>query len=186
MFFVGTSEIFLLLTLYQITILASSSSTPPQANTHHQCLDHQKSAAQENFLGYFSLEGELWDLKTECYSWEGVWCNGVGHVTKLDLSPLVYQTQQLISRPNLEMLFQNLSFLVELNLDCVDMSAHSSSWCEAISHALPNLKECWVWLTLLFLVVFVPLSWVCFLCELHLDGISLSSIAPNLLVNSST
>jgi hypothetical protein len=128
----------------------------------------------------------LWDLKTECCSWEGVWCNGVGHVTKLDLSPLVYQTQQLISRPNLEMLFQNLSFLVELNLDCVDMSAHSSSWCEAISHALPNLKECWVWLTLLFLVVFVPLSWVCFLCELHLDGISLSSIAPNLLVNSST
>jgi hypothetical protein len=72
MFFVGTSEIFLLLTLYQITILASSSSTPPQANTHHQCLDHQKSAAQENFLGYFSLEGELLDLKTECCSWEGV------------------------------------------------------------------------------------------------------------------
>ncbi|KAL9384156.1 hypothetical protein Peur_024479 [Populus x canadensis] len=63
----------------KITILASSSSTPPQAKSHHQCLDHQKSAAQENFLGYFSLE---------------------------------------------------------------DLSAHSSSWCEAISHALPNLKEC--------------------------------------------
>jgi hypothetical protein len=71
-FFVGTLEIFLLLTLYQITILASSSSTPPQAKSHHQCLDHQKSAAQENFLGYFSLEGELWDLKTDCCSWEGV------------------------------------------------------------------------------------------------------------------
>ncbi|KAI5570263.1 hypothetical protein BDE02_11G016200 [Populus trichocarpa] len=126
--------------------IASSLSTAPKA-AHHRCRDDQRSAfaqLQENLkFPVSSSKAELWDVKTDCCSWEGVTCNDVGHATRLDLSFAYYEYGDSISlkKPNLGMLFQNLiSFLVELNLDYVNISAQGSNWCEVISHVLPNLR----------------------------------------------
>ncbi|CAK7351461.1 unnamed protein product [Dovyalis caffra] len=121
-----------------INILASSS-TPPQADNQRSALAllHQNLM----IIGDYSPEAELWDwdLKTDCCSWMGVVCNGDGLVTELVLFSPISATLKLKS-PILEMVFQNLSFLVRVSLDDVGLSAQSSSWCEAISHLLPNLR----------------------------------------------
>ncbi|CAK7324631.1 unnamed protein product, partial [Dovyalis caffra] len=136
--------LLLLFLLLHPSSLASSLSTNPKA-THHQCLYHQKSSLvqlQENLLEYsFTThsysKADLWDLTTDCCSWQGLACNGDGLVTQLDLSgfPMLK-----LENPILELVFQNLSFLVEIILADVDLSAQSSSWCEAISPLLPNLR----------------------------------------------
>ncbi|CAK7351467.1 unnamed protein product [Dovyalis caffra] len=94
-------------------VLASSSTPPPQADTHPQCLDHQRSALSllhHNLMimGDYSPDDELqdWDLKTDCCSWDGVACNGDGLVTELDLSPPVSATLKL-ENPVLEMTSQH-------------------------------------------------------------------------------
>ncbi|KAF8402607.1 hypothetical protein HHK36_010696 [Tetracentron sinense] len=42
--------------------------------------------------------------------------------------------------PDLKTLVRNLSSLIELRLDGVNISAHGGEWCQALSSALPNLK----------------------------------------------
>ncbi|KAG2690920.1 hypothetical protein I3760_09G212700 [Carya illinoinensis] len=42
--------------------------------------------------------------------------------------------------PNLKMLVQNLSELIEIHLDGVNISAPGNEWCEALSSSLPNLR----------------------------------------------
>jgi len=45
-----------------------------------------------------------------------------------------------LENPNLNMLVQNLSELMELYLDLVNISAQGYEWCEALSSSLPNLR----------------------------------------------
>ncbi|CAK7324632.1 unnamed protein product [Dovyalis caffra] len=138
--------LLLLFLLLHPSSLASSLSTTPKA-THHHCLYHQRSSLlqlQENLLEYsFTThsysKADLWDLKTDCCSWLGVACNGDGLVTQLYLSGPDCPMLKL-ENPILELVFQNLSFLVQIILADVDLSAQSSSWCEAISPLLPNLR----------------------------------------------
>ncbi|KAJ6769608.1 LEUCINE-RICH REPEAT RECEPTOR PROTEIN KINASE EMS1-LIKE-RELATED [Salix purpurea] len=179
-----------LLSLYQVT-LASSLSTAPKA-AHHRCRDDQRSAfaqLQENlkFPESFS-KAELWDLKTDCCSWEGVTCNDAGHATQLDLSFASGEDGDSVSleKPNLGMLFQNLSFLVELHLDYVNISAQGSNWCEVISKVLPNLRVLSLSNSSLSGPLCSSLLKLHFLSELDLSqNPELSSISPSFLVNSS-
>lgn len=179
-----------LLSLYQASI-ASSLSTAPKA-AHHRCRDDQRSAfaqLQENLkFPVSSSKAELWDLKTDCCSWEGVTCNDVGHATRLDLSFAYYEYGDSISlkKPNLGMLLQNLSFLVELNLDYVNISAQGSNWCEVISHVLPNLRVLSLSNSGISGPLCSSLSKLHFLSKLDLHSNSeLSSIPPSFLANSS-
>jgi Leucine-rich repeat (LRR) protein len=45
-----------------------------------------------------------------------------------------------LENPNLNMLVQNLSELIELHLDDVVISAQGKEWCHALSSSLPNLR----------------------------------------------
>ncbi|KAG6643446.1 hypothetical protein CIPAW_09G212300 [Carya illinoinensis] len=45
-----------------------------------------------------------------------------------------------LENPNLKMLVQNLSELIEIHLDGVNISAPGNEWCEALSSSLPNLR----------------------------------------------
>ncbi|KAK8648476.1 hypothetical protein V6N13_129228 [Hibiscus sabdariffa] len=65
----------------------------PQNHLRKQCLDDQRSSLLQlqqhlyhgpNFT--FSSKFELWDLDTDCCSWEGVTCDALGHVIGLNLS----------------------------------------------------------------------------------------------------
>ncbi|CAB4315238.1 unnamed protein product [Prunus armeniaca] len=61
----------------------------------------------------------------------------------LDLSTFCYfpGTPSLqLENPNLNVLLGNLSELVELHLDGVNISAHGAQWCQAISSSLPKLR----------------------------------------------
>ncbi|KAJ6725248.1 LEUCINE-RICH REPEAT RECEPTOR PROTEIN KINASE EMS1-LIKE [Salix viminalis] len=179
-----------LLSLHQVT-LASSLSAAPKA-VHHRCRDDQRSAfaqLQENlkFPESFS-KAELWDLKTDCCSWEGVTCNDAGHATQLDLSFASGEDGDSVSleKPNLGMLFQNLSFLVELHLDYVNISAQGSNWCEVISQVLPNLRVLSLSNSSLSGPLCSSLLKLHSLSELDLSqNPELSSISPSFLVNSS-
>ncbi|XP_061984088.1 receptor-like protein 50 [Populus nigra] len=182
--------LFLLISLYQASI-ASSLSTAPKA-AHHRCRDDQRSAfaqLQENLkFPVSSSKAELWDVKTDCCSWEGVACNHVGRATRLDLSFAYDEPGDSISlkKPNLGMLFQNLSFLVELNLDNVNISAQGSNWCEVISHVLPNLRVLSLSNSGISGPLCSSLSKLHFLSKLDLHSNSeLSSIPPSFLANSS-
>ncbi|KAJ6416365.1 hypothetical protein OIU84_002253 [Salix udensis] len=179
-----------LLSLHQVT-LASSPSTAAKA-VHHRCRDDQRSAfaqLQDNlkFPESFS-KAELWDLKTDCCSWERVTCNDAGHATQLDLSFASGEDGDSVSleKPNLGMLFQNLSFLVELHLDYVNISAQGSNWCEVISKVLPNLRVLSLSNSSLSGPLCSSLLKLHFLSELYLSqNPELSSISPSFLVNSS-
>ncbi|OMO88563.1 hypothetical protein COLO4_20210 [Corchorus olitorius] len=87
--------------LFATLILLSSSISfvlcISQFQTSHQnhCLDDQRSALVELQLGLyhshnftnFSSKAELWDhLTTDCCTWKGVTCDGLGHVIGLDVS----------------------------------------------------------------------------------------------------
>ncbi|PQM33753.1 receptor-like protein 12 [Prunus yedoensis var. nudiflora] len=50
------------------------------------------------------------------------------------------QITALGKNPNLNVLLGNLSELVELHLDGVNISAHGAQWCQAISSSLPKLR----------------------------------------------
>lgn len=60
----------------------------------------------------------------------------------LDLSTLYFPgTPSLqLENPNLNVLLRNFSELVELHLDGVNISAHGTEWCQAISSSLLNLR----------------------------------------------
>ncbi|XP_021820459.1 receptor-like protein 12 [Prunus avium] len=70
----------------------------------------------------------------------------IAHLTRLvtlDLSTSFYfpGTPSLqLENPNLNVLLGNLSELVELHLDGVNISAHGAQWCQAISSSLPKLR----------------------------------------------
>ncbi|XP_062171107.1 receptor-like protein 6 [Alnus glutinosa] len=56
----------------------------------------------------------------------------------LDLSSNYYSLY--LENPNLNMLVQNLSELIELHLDGVAISTQGKEWCHALSSSLPNLR----------------------------------------------
>jgi Leucine-rich repeat (LRR) protein len=58
----------------------------------------------------------------------------------LDLSTDYYNYELKLENPNLKVLVQNLSELMELHLDGVLISARGNEWCRALSSSLPNLR----------------------------------------------
>ncbi|KAK8308006.1 hypothetical protein V6Z11_D02G026200 [Gossypium hirsutum] len=69
------------------------SFSPPQTHLPMQCLDDQRSPLLQlqHHLYYaphftFSSKFDLWDVNTDCCSWEGVTCDAYGHVIGIDLS----------------------------------------------------------------------------------------------------
>ncbi|XP_059462332.1 receptor-like protein kinase 5, partial [Corylus avellana] len=63
-------------------------------------------------------------------------------LVSLDLSADVFlgATPLKLEDPNLNMLVQNLSELIELQLDGVNISARGNEWCRALSSSLQNLR----------------------------------------------
>ncbi|CAK9150410.1 unnamed protein product [Ilex paraguariensis] len=60
----------------------------------------------------------------------------------LDLSTYFFEELHplKLGTPNLRMFLQNLTELMELHLDGVNISAHGNEWCQALSSSLPNLR----------------------------------------------
>ncbi|KAL1111294.1 hypothetical protein V6Z11_D02G049300 [Gossypium hirsutum] len=170
--------------------------SPPQTHLPKQCLDDQRAPLLQlqHHLYYapnftFSSKFDLWDVNTDCCSWEGVTCDAYGHVVGIDLSYKnlsgsfhsifdLHRLQHLnlagnnfnttVFKPNFKTFIKNLKFLTELYLDSVDISTQSVKWCETTSLVLSNLR--------------VHIS---FLSKLILDGNAISYLPPNFLVNSS-
>ncbi|TYI38405.1 hypothetical protein ES332_A02G024900v1 [Gossypium tomentosum] len=194
----------------------------PQVDLSKQCLDDQKSPLMQlqHHLYYapnftFSSNFDLWDLNTDCCSWEGVTCDAYGHVishltrlVSLDLSyqddcywryykvlypgfynyfSLPYELQRplKLEKPNFKTLIKDLRFLTELYLDSVDISTQSTKWCETTSLVLSNLRVLSLSNCGLKGPLCSSLSRLPFLSKLILDGNPISYLPPNFLVNSS-
>ncbi|XP_062005833.1 receptor-like protein 7 [Rosa rugosa] len=86
-------------------------------------------------LRYLNLAGGF-------YSWKiPIEISRLTRLVSLDLSGNNYDGVSLkLENPNLSMLIQNLTELIELYLDSVKISGQGSDWCEAISSSLPNLS----------------------------------------------
>ncbi|XP_031277357.1 receptor-like protein 7 [Pistacia vera] len=67
--------------------------------------------------------------------------SNMARLVTLDLSSLYYLGSLLkLKISNLSLLIQNFAQLRELYLDGVNISAHGSEWCKALSSSLPNLQ----------------------------------------------
>jgi Leucine-rich repeat (LRR) protein len=64
----------------------------------------------------------------------------ISHLTRLVTLDLSNSLLSKLEIPNLNMLIQNLSGLMELHLDGVRISAQGNEWCQALSSSLPNLR----------------------------------------------
>ncbi|KAL4310471.1 hypothetical protein GQ457_01G033500 [Hibiscus cannabinus] len=82
---------FLVSLLFLFSCFLSFSPSPTALPK--QCLDDRRSSLLQlqhdlyyspNFT--FSSKFELWDVETDCCTWEGVSCDAFGHVIGLDLS----------------------------------------------------------------------------------------------------
>ncbi|XP_019161183.1 PREDICTED: receptor-like protein 12 [Ipomoea nil] len=115
--------------------------------------------------------------------------SGISRLTRLvtlDLSSWFQVGQPLkLENPNLKLLFDNATELSEVYLDCVNISAQGSEWCEALSSSLPNLRV----LSLRNCHVSGPihpsLLKLRSLSAIYLDGNNLSSTIPEFLAKFS-
>ncbi|XP_022734204.1 leucine-rich repeat receptor-like serine/threonine-protein kinase BAM2 [Durio zibethinus] len=91
------SPLHILISFFLPTFFLLSCSSIPivlsKTTIQSQCLDDQRSALvqlqQDLYFSphfTFSSKVELWDLKTDYCSWNGVTCDALGHVIGLDLN----------------------------------------------------------------------------------------------------
>ncbi|XP_057487566.1 receptor-like protein 33 [Actinidia eriantha] len=103
----------------------------------------------------------------------------------LDLSNLHFPgTPSLqLENPNLVTFFRNLTGVIELYLDGVNISASGSDWCQAISSSVPNLKVLSLSNCYLSGPMDVSLQKLRFLSEINLGSNDLSAPVPEFFAN---
>ncbi|KAH1096175.1 hypothetical protein J1N35_013096 [Gossypium stocksii] len=89
----NTLHFLISLFLFSCFLSLVLSFSPPQTHLPMQCLDDQRAPLLQlqHHLYYapnftFSSNFDLWDVYTDCCSWEGVTCDAYGHVIGIDLS----------------------------------------------------------------------------------------------------
>ncbi|KAL4273124.1 hypothetical protein GQ457_13G029510 [Hibiscus cannabinus] len=106
-------------------------------------------------------------------------CYWINHYYGDDLAVLK------LENPNFKTLIKNLKFITEIYLDRVDISTHSSKWCETTSLVLTNLQVLSLSNCGLEGPLCSSLSRLPFLSKLVLDDNPISYFPPNFLENSS-